>query len=104
MESAVSNKFSSACVLRCVGELMPRSVRVPYVEAAPISIILLGFGSPDFAVDAGLANDLGFTVTLIVAFLSDGVVVRTLLVELGAGGVVGRVRSLSRYLQSRDYF
>lgn len=75
---------------------MPRSAR-PNVDAAPISIFLLVFGMPGL-VTVGVANDFGFTVTFIVAFLSDGVVARDVVVELGADGVVGRVRSLSRYL------
>lgn len=76
---------------------MPRSAR-PNVDAAPISIFLLVFGMPGLVTVAGVANDFGFTVTFIVAFLSDGVVARDVVVELGADGVVGRVRSLSRYL------
>lgn len=95
LAAAPPNRSSSACVCRCVGELMPNSSR-PKFEAAPMSIFLLVVFMADLA-DAVWPpdSDFGLTVTLIAGLRSDGVVARGVVVA-DDDDAAGSVRSLSR--------
>lgn len=60
---SAEKRSSSACVLRWVGELIPKSF-LPKFVAAPMSIFFADFEGSGALVMTGF---LGFTVTLIVA-------------------------------------